>query len=317
MSRVLVTGATGFIGGALCERLAQSGYVVRAALRTQRAVPGCVAETVVTGDIGAATDWEAAVRGVDLVVHAAARVHTPRGVAADENLYLETNARGTGRLAEAAAAGGVRRFVYLSSIKVNGDGSAQRTYRGDDRPDPRDAYGRSKLEGETLLGRAAAVTGMEAVIIRPPLVYGAGVRANFLRLMRWVDRRWPLPFASIHNQRSLVSVWNLSDLVATVLASRRTAGGVWLVSDGEDLATPELIRRLGHALERRVRLLPVPASVLRGCGALSGLAAEVGRLCGSLTVSTEATRSAFSWSAPFGVDEGLARTAAWYRAGPH
>ncbi|MGB6606111.1 MAG: NAD-dependent epimerase/dehydratase family protein [Steroidobacteraceae bacterium] len=317
MSRVLVTGATGFIGTPLCERLAQSGHVVRAAVRAERPVPPYIAETVVTSDIGAATDWGAALRGVDLVVHAAARVHVLRPEASAEGLYMETNARGTERLAQAAVAAGVRRFVYLSSIKVNGEDSAQRAYRADDVPDPRDAYARSKLEGERLLRQAAAASTMEAVIVRPPLVYGTGVRANFLRLMRWVDRRWPLPFASIHNQRSLLSVWNLSDLIATLLVSHRPASGVWLVSDGEDLATAELLRRLGHALGRPVHLLPIPAALLRACGTLSGRGAELRRLCGSLTVSTEATRAAFSWSAPLGVDAGLARTAAWYRAQRH
>jgi UDP-glucose 4-epimerase len=316
MTRVLVTGATGFVGRVLCARLAESGYLVRAALREARPLPPCIAESVVTGDLGAVTDWGPALEGVDLVVHAAALTHVLRETAGDRPQYDEVNARGTGRLAQAAAAAGIRRFVYLSSIKVNGEENAQGPYRPDDAPNPHDGYARSKLEGEGQLQQAAARSRMEPAIVRPPLVYGPGVRANFLRLMRWVDRGWPLPFGAIRNQRSLVNVWNLSDLIVTLLAHPRTVAGVWLVSDGEDLSTPELVRRLARALQRAVRLLPVPPAVLQISGALAGRSAEVARLCGSLTVCLAATR-ALPWSAPVAMDEALARTAAWYRAECH
>lgn len=316
MTRVLVTGATGFIGRMLCERLAESGYVVRAAVRTARPLPSCIAESAVTGSLGTATDWGAALQGVGLVVHAAALTHVLRQTPSDRQRFEEINARGTARLAQAAAAAGVQRFVYLSSIKVNGEENGARPYRADDAPDPQDEYARSKLEGERQLRQAAAQSGMEAVILRPPLVYGPGVRANFLRLMHWVDRGWPLPFGAIHNQRSLVNVWNLSDLIVTLLAHPRAVDGVWLVSDGEDLATSDLVRRLGRALQRGARLLPVPPALLQMCGVLAGRSAEVARLCGSLTVCTAATR-ALPWSAPVPMDEALVRTAAWYRAGSH
>jgi nucleoside-diphosphate-sugar epimerase len=316
MMRVLVTGATGFVGQTLCARLAESGYLVRAALRALRPLPSCIAEGALTGSLGTATDWGPALEGVDLVVHAAALTHVLRETPFDREQYDEINAHGTGRLAQAAAAAGVRRFVYLSSIKVNGEENAQRPYRADDAPNPQDGYARSKLAGERQLRQAAVPSGMEAVILRPPLVYGPGVRANFLRLMRSVDRGWPLPFGAIHNRRSLVNVWNLSDLIVTLLAHPRAVDGVWLVSDGEDISTPDLVRHLGRALQRPVRLLPVPPALLQMCGVLAGRSAEMARLCGSLTVCTAATR-ALPWTAPVAIEEAIARTAAWYRAECH
>jgi len=260
------------------------------------------------------TEWRPALADVDLVVHGAARTHVPRDAPQKRALYEAVNAHGTRHLAQAAARAGVRRFVYLSSIKVNGEATSQRPYQASDLPDPRDDYGKSKLQGETYLMQAAAGTGMEAAIVRPPLVYGPGVRANFLRLMRWVDSQWPLPLGAIHNQRSLVSVWNLCDLIETLLANRRPAAGMWLVSDGEDLSTPDLIRRLGRAMQRTVRLVAVPVPLLQVCAAIAGRRAEAARLCGSLRVSITATREALGWSPPVLMDEALMRTAAWYRA---
>jgi nucleoside-diphosphate-sugar epimerase len=311
MMRVLVTGATGFVGQTLCELLAQTGYVVRAALRDERPVPACISENSVVGDIAATTEWRAALRGVDLVLHIAARVHVLHD-GANADLYMETNALGTKHLAKAAAEAGVRRFVYLSSIKVNGEGTKDHAYSAYDEPRPQDAYATTKWLAEKHLTETAARTGMETVIVRSPLVYGPGVRANFLRLLRWVDKGWRLPLGAVENSRSMVSIWNLCDLLACLLTQPRAPGRTWMVSDGEDVSTPELIRRLGGAMNRRVRLVPVPVGLLRFGGALLGRKAEIERLCDSLVVNIEETRRALEWSPPITLDESLARTVAWY-----
>lgn len=312
-ARVLVTGATGFVGQVLCGQLVQSGYVVRAALRSQGATPVDIGERVMIGDIATA-DWTQALSGVDYVLHAAARAHVLHDHRANADIYFETNARATARLANAAAQLGVRRFVYLSSVKVNGEENSGPAYAATDEPRPQDAYGTSKWHAEKLLMEVAEHTNMQAAIVRSPLVYGPGVKANFLRLLRWVDNGWPLPLGGVVNKRSLVSIWNLCDFLECVLRHPRAANGTWMVSDGEDLSTPDLIRRIGEAMHRQVRLLPIPVAALRVVGRLMGRQAEIARLCGSLIVDTTRTRSDLEWSAPLSVDEALARTVQWYLA---
>lgn len=314
--RILVTGATGFVGRALCDFLAQSGYDVRAAIRVDSPLAERIPERVVVGDIGPGTSWDAALQGVDCVVHLAARAHVLNDAAANAHLYFETNQHGTETLARAAARAGVRRFVFLSSIKVNGEESARGAYGAADYPHPQDAYGKSKWLAEQALRTVAEQSGMQAVIVRPPLIYGPGVRANFLRLMRWVDARRPMPFAAIENRRSLVSIWTLCDLLATLL-EHTAASGTWMVSDGEDLSTPDLIRRLGVAMGRPVRLIAAPVGVLRALGGLLGKKAEIARLCGSLMVDITPTRVKLGWSPPVSVDEALQRTVAWYLSAGH
>jgi UDP-glucose 4-epimerase len=312
MTRILVTGATGFVGHVLCDVLTQSGHTVRAALRTDRSVPAGIAEKVVVGDIAATVDWGRALTGVDSVIHLAARAHVLHDPRANTDLYIATNARGTQNLANAAAEAGVRRFLYLSSVKVNGEETTGNAYTSLDEPHPQDAYGRSKWLAEKLVTEIAARTGMEVAIVRPPLVYGPRVRANFLRLMRWVDKEWPLPLGAVENRRSLVNVWNLCDLLVRLLKNPAAPGRTWMVSDGDDLSTAELIRRIGAAMGRRVRLPPVPVGVLRFCGGLIGRKAEIARLCGSLAVDIEPTRRELGWSPPVSVGEALARTVNWY-----
>jgi nucleoside-diphosphate-sugar epimerase len=314
MRRVLVTGATGFVGQPLCELLAHSGLVVRAALRNDRAVSACIAEKAVVGDIAATTDWRVALDGVDVVLHIAARVHVFNDAGASVQLYNETNAHGTAHLAEASAQAGIRRFVFLSSVKVNGEETTGQAYSAEDEPKPQDAYGTSKWLAEKHVTEVAGGAGMEAVIVRSPLVYGPAVGANFLRLMRWVDKEWPLPLGAIRNGRSLVSIWNLCDLLVLLLEHPLAPGRTWMVSDGEDVSTPELIRRLGSAMRRRVRLVPVPMDLLRLFGMLTGREAEVARLCGSLLVNIDHTRRELKWVPPVKLDEGLARTVAAYLA---
>lgn len=314
MTRVLVTGANGFVGRVLCEILTQAAFTVRAAVRTPRPLVAGIAESVAVGDIGVATDWQAALLGVDCVIHAAARAHILHDEAAGSDLYFETNERGTQRLADAAARARVRRFVYLSSVKVNGEETSEKAYTSTDDPHPLDAYGVSKWRAEQQLARLAARTGMEVVIVRSPLVYGPRVRANFLRLMRWVDRGLPLPLGAVANRRSLVSIWNLCDLLAHVLIHPRAPGHTWMVSDGEDLSTPDLIRRIGSAMGRRVRLIPVPVGLLQSFARLVGRRAEIARLCGSLAIDITPARATLGWSPPVTLDVALERTVAWYLA---
>lgn len=309
MSRlVLVTGATGFVGRTLCQTLTDAGFRVRAAVR-QAGAAGKI-EQVAVGDIGSATDWTEALLGVDAVVHAAARAHIMKAKPSDFDLYHGTNALGTARLAETAERAGVRRFIYVSSIKVNGEERAVGAYQATDTPNPIDPYGKSKWEGERAL--IAIANRMQAAIVRPPLVYGPGVRANFLRLMRWVDKEYPLPLASIDNRRSLVSVWNLCDLLAHLLDCPLPRNQAWLVSDGEDLSTPALIRKIAAAMGRRPRLLPAPGALLQFAGALIGKGAEISRLRGSLAVDITATREILGWSPRVAMNDALARTVHWY-----
>ena len=281
-------------------------------MRSPRTAPECVQEQVDVGDIGGKTSWDSALQSVDCVMHLAARAHILGDDPHNSNLYMETNARGTLRLAEAAAAAGVGRLVYLSSVKVNGEATEASPFAPGDRPAPQDAYGVSKWHAEQSLQEVARRTGLGVAIVRPPLVYGPGVGANFLRLIRWVDRGWPLPFGRVRNSRSLISLWNLCDMLTGLPKNPQAYGRTWMVCDGQDLSTPQLVRRIGTALRRPVRLLPVPVGLLRVAAATVGRSAEFARLCGSLTVNMTSTCSALGWTPPVSVDEALARTAAWY-----
>lgn len=310
--RVLVTGATGFVGRHLCRRLSASGYHVRAALRSANASPEGAAETVVVGDITLQTDWSTALQDVDHVVHAAARAHLSREALAGPSLFDETNAFGTQGLVAASARAQVKRFILLSSVKVNGEESDGDAYTPFDIPNPQDAYARSKWQAEQFVAQVCAANAMKYVIVRPPLVYGAGVQANFLRLMRWVDRGYPLPFGAIRNKRSFVSVWNLADLIESTLRNSVAVNRTWMVADGEDLSTAELVRRLAAAMGRHAHVFPVPESALRFGGRLIGRRAEISRLCGSLRVNLAQTLSLLGWKPSISVDAGLAKTIEWY-----
>jgi nucleoside-diphosphate-sugar epimerase len=310
--RVLVTGPTGFVGRVLCAHLAAAGHDVRGAVRRAVADPDARVHYVIVGDIRGDTNWMEALAGVDCVIHLAARVHVLGDAETNSHLYFETNEHGSRSLARAAAAAGVRRLVYLSSVKVNGEVTAGRPFTPEDVPEPTDAYGRSKWLAECSIREVERQSGMESVIIRAPLVYGPGVRANFLRLMRWAESSWPVPLGAVRNQRSLVSVWNLCDLLTHVLACPAAAGRTWMVSDGDDVSTAELVRRIAGAMVRNVRIIPVPLVALRACASLVGRGAEVQRLCSSLTVDISRTRRDLNWSPPVGVDEALRRTVEWY-----
>jgi nucleoside-diphosphate-sugar epimerase len=308
--RILVTGASGFVGTALCRTLPARGHEVRAAVRTASALGAARADfhRVVIPDIAAGFDRGALLDGIDTVVHLAAIAHRAAGDAE----VRRVNSDATVRLAEAAAAS-VRRFVFLSSVKVHGEDSGSGMYGEDDAPRPEDSYGRSKLEAERSLTEIAARSGMELVLIRPPLVYGPGVKANFLRLLGWIDSGLPLPFASVRNRRSLIYLGNLVDAIARC-AEHPAARGPFLVSDEETVSTPELVSRIARALERPARLFPAPPALLRVAGMIAGRRDEIRRLTGNLAIDSSRARRLLDWRPPYTLDAGLAETARWFRA---
>lgn len=311
---VLVTGANGFVGRAICERFLQSGATVRGAVRAvDRAVPLGV-QKVVAGDVELRADRAALLRGIELVVHAVGRAHQMRDRAQDPlSAHRKVNVEGTIELAREAAAHGVRRFAYVSSVKVHGEGRAT-PYVESDLPAPADPYAVSKWEAEQALRQLGSQTGLEVVIVRPPLVYGPGVGANFLRLMQFVARGLPLPLGAIRNRRSLVFVGNLADAVFRAATSPAAPGKTYLVSDGMDLSTPDLVRAIASALGCPARLLPVPPGAIRLGAALLGKRHAAERLLGSLFVDSSAIRRDLGWLPPFSVAEGLGVTARSFRA---
>jgi nucleoside-diphosphate-sugar epimerase len=307
----LVTGANGFVGSALCARLRRDGVHVRGAVRSLSSQPEG-AEAVATGSLSSETDWTAALKNVDQIVHLAARVHIMNDKSTDPLAdFRRVNIEGTAKLVSQAAAAGVRRFVFLSSIKVNGEFTeAWQPFTADDVPAPEDPYGVSKHEAEQLLRRIAVETGMEMVIIRPPLVYGPGVKANFESMMRWLTRGVPLPLAAVNqNRRSLVALDNLIDLIVTCLNHPAAANQTFLASDGEDLSTADLLSRMGAALGHPARLFYVPTALLKLGTAMVNKPGIYQRLCGSLQLDITKTRQLLDWTPPISVDEGLRRTA--------
>jgi nucleoside-diphosphate-sugar epimerase len=309
--RVLVTGASGFVGAVLCRGLVARGHAVRAAVRSAGS-PGAAPpelQQVVIPDIAAEFDRRALLEGIDAVVHLAAIAHRSAGSEAE---LRRVNVDGTVQLAEAAA-GFVRRFVFLSSVKVHGEDSGGGAYGEADALRPEDSYGRSKLETERALTGIADRSGMELVLIRPPLVYGPGVKANFLRLLGWVDSGLPLPFASVHNRRSLIYLGNLVDAIA-LCTEHPAARGPFLVSDVETVATPDLVSRIARALGRPARLLPAPPALLRAVATIAGRRGEIRRLIGNLVVDPSRARRVLDWRPPCALDEGLAETARWFKS---
>jgi len=309
MQRVIITGATGFVGAALIARMTrESRFTIRAAVRREAPELPSEIEQIVTGDLTPNSNWQKAVAYTDTVVHLAARVHIMRDAVKDPLAeYRQVNVAGTLNLARQAAAAGVRRFVFLSSVKVNGE---QGMFTESDLPAPQDAYGISKYEAEEGLRQISAEKGMETVIIRAPLVYGPGVRANFEMLMGAVARGIPLPLGGIDNRRSLVALDNLVDFILACIERPYAANETFFVSDGEDLSTSELILRLANCLDRPARLFSVPAPVLVFGGSLLGRRNMVQRLLGSLQVDISKARAMLRWTPPLSVDEGLRRAVA-------
>jgi nucleoside-diphosphate-sugar epimerase len=310
--RVLVTGASGFVGRALLDRMSkQAELKPLGAIRRPIGSPVSGVDYLPVGDIGPDTDWKTILTGIDVVVHTAARVHA-MGATSDDELpaYRRVNVAGTLNLARQARQAGVRRLVFISTIKVNGEETLPgKPFRADDQPAPVDPYAISKYEAENGLFELAASSDVEIAVIRPPLVYGPGVKANFLSMMRWVHKGVPLPLASIDNRRSFVALENLVELVLNCCSNAAAVNQVFLVSDGENVSIAELLRRIGVALGTRARLFPVPATVLKGAMTILGKRDLARRLLGSLEVDHTQTSSRLDWSPAVGMDEALARTA--------
>jgi nucleoside-diphosphate-sugar epimerase len=310
--RILVTGANGFVGTALCRRLNETGYSVRVALRKLDRVAGLELDAVQVGNINELSSWKKALDGCQYVVHLAGRAHVMREMAHDPlAAFRSTNTAGTLNLANLAAEWGVKRFVFLSSVKVHGEASSH-PLNEDDLPQPRDPYAISKWEAEQGLRNIGDKTSMDVVILRPPLIYGPGVRANFLSLLSVARRGLPLPLASIKNRRSLLYVGNLTSAILACLNHPNASGQTFLLSDGEDISTADLIRRMAKALGRPERLWSMPENWLRYMGRMTGHHAEIERLLGSLSVDSSKIRRLLEWSPPYTLEQGLIETADWY-----
>jgi nucleoside-diphosphate-sugar epimerase len=311
---ILVTGASGFVGRHLCARLVQQKYRVRAALRDPaKNPPAC--EPFQVPDINASTDWRGALQGMDAVIHLAGRAHVMRDREADPlEAFRKVNVGGTSALAAVAAAHAVR-MVFVSSVKVHGEATRSgEAFRETDAPAPQDPYGVSKWEAEQALHRLAADRGLDACVVRLPLVYGPGVKANFLQMLGAVARGMPLPLGSVHNQRDMAYVENVADALIACAAHPAASGQTYLLSDGETVSTPELLRRLALAMNVPSRVFPFPVSLLSLPGKAAGKSGALDRLLGSLRVDSGKIRRELGWLPPYSLQEGLKLTAEWYRS---
>lgn len=314
MKSILVTGADGFVGGYLCEQLLLKGFRVKAAVCKKfrcGSVPLGV-EVVEIEPIGFDTDWTTAIDGVNIVIHLAARVHAVKDAAADPLVeYRRVNTHGTETLAKAAQMYGVRRFIYMSSVKVNGEGR-NTPYTENDVPQPEDSYGISKFEAEQILREISIRSGLEFVILRPTLIYGPKVRANFLKLMRIVSSGFPIPFGSINNLRHFVYIGNCVDATIACIDHPKAVGETFLVSDDRRVSTGELVRLLALFMGVKPRLFPFPVSILKTIGDLLGKKDEVIRMLCSLYIDNSKIKKTLGWEPPYSIEEGIRETVKWY-----
>ncbi len=310
--KILVTGATGFIGRALIPRLIQSGHEVVATSRnTSTEFAGAIVHPI--AELGPDTDWHEALSEIEVVIHLAARVHVMSDNAPDpmaENRRINTE--GTGKLAKDAAIAGVRHFIFMSTIKVNGETNDLEPFRAYDLPAPKDPYAIAKLEAEEALLETVHSSDMRASIIRPPLVYGPGVKGNFISLLNICGKGWPLPVGCIDNRRSLVYVGNLVDMIHCLIEKLPSTTGIYLCRDPQDISTPELFRKISTALGVKPIIIPFPLFLLRLAAALIGRTAAISRLSETLCVDDGQTRTDLDWTPPFSMLQGLEETAAWF-----
>jgi len=310
--RVLVTGANGFIGRNLCATLKEKGYFVRGAVRNNVSDVSGVDEYVQVGDINEFTDWQLALSGMDLVIHLAARVHVMKNAEGEHiDAFRKVNVLGTDRLARMAAKAGVKRFVFISSVKVNGEGS-QLPYTEKDIPAPQDAYGVSKREAEDLLARITGETGLQTVILRLPLVYGPGVKANFKNLIKISGAGLPLPFKNINNRRSFIYLGNLVDAISTCITHPLAAGQTFMVSDGQDISTPDLIKMIASEMLKKPVLFSLHPGILKALCKIAGKTEELEKLTASLFVDISKVRNLLGWKPLFTLEEGIKETVKEY-----
>lgn len=313
----MITGANGFVGQHLCHVLSEESYRVTGFVRSGadlsrlKAMP--TVKLVTVEDYNDAAQYERWLHGIDVVVHLAARVHVMHDTSRDPLAeFRKVNVANTRMLTTVAAKAGVRRCIYVSSIKVNGESTRERSFEPDDEPGFSDPYGQSKWEAEEALREIATGSGMEWTILRPPLIYGPGVRGNFLSLMQSLKKGLPLPFGSVNNRRSVVSVFNCVDLLRIMLEHPQAAGQRYLVKDAEDVSTSDLIRHLASGMGRRPRLLPVPTKVLMSASRVFSWEEQMSRLCSNLVVNTAKTKSELGWIAPVSLVAGINRTCEWF-----
>ena len=317
--RIVLTGANGFVGKSLLKALLGAGHSIVAPLRCPIDESNSLLRQELVAGLDAGQNWQSILREQEVVIHCAARVHVMEDRALDPLAeFRRINVDGTMHLARQAVAAGVRRFIFISSIKVNGEGTPKDApYFADDPAAPVDPYGVSKMEAEQKLRVLAAETGMEVVIIRPVLIYGPGVKANFLSMMRWLQKGVPLPLGAIRNRRSLVFLDNLVDLIDTCIHHPAAGNQTLLVSDGEDLSTTELLRRMAAAMDQSARLLPVPSWLLKAGSKILGKQVFSQRLCGSLQVDIDKTCDLLNWQPPVKVDDALRKTAKYFLEQQH
>lgn len=312
---ILVTGANGFIGHNLCAALKEKGYFVRGAVRGKTHDVYMADEYIKVGDINESTDWQQALVEVDTVIHLAARVHVISDLSdTSTEIFRKINVRGTERLVLSAAKAGVRRFIFISSIGVNGDSSKNKIFTEDSIPSPVGAYAVSKWEAEKVLNKIGESTGMEIVILRPPLIYGPGVKANFKNLIKLASSGMPLPFKKINNLRSFLYIGNLIDIIDTCIKHQMAIGETFIISDGQDVSTPDLIKMISCAMGKKSSLFYLNPGILKVLCKIVGLETELRKLTGSLLVDSSKIRNLLGWKPPFTMEEGLRDTIKNYKA---